>query len=122
MDIGIFLDWLKEPRTFSPAPECVVQHLFCDNATGHCETSDVKTILQLLNTELRKLRLTRKYMIRSGLSLETDRIWRIEQLLWASTRSLSKVPCRLQRRGARDTNVELHTCLVQRECDNVLVQ
>lgn len=54
MDRRVFLEWLKELRTFSPAPEGVLQHLFCDNATGHSETSNVTSALKELNTAIRK--------------------------------------------------------------------
>lgn len=167
MDRRIFLEWLKEPRTFSPAPDGIIQHLFCDNASGHYETSEVKAALQLLNTELRNfpaqttdstqpldsfiiaefksiwrqawdiersirvenkmfsarsgklnhpgrhwymklakkcadavnsmedengMRLTRKAMIRSGLSLDTDGTWRVAQLYGHLQEVIAKYP------------------------------
>lgn len=55
MDSRLFLERLKEPSTFSPSPPGRTKYLFCDNAIGHCETSDMKQILAELNTEPKKL-------------------------------------------------------------------
>ena len=167
MDRRIFLEWLNEPRAFSSAPQVELQHLFCDNATGHTETDEVRASLQALNTALWKfppqtteatqaldsfiiaefkniwrqawdierarrvengqfsaksgklehpkrgwymqlavkcaeavnsmedsngLKLTRKAMIRSGLSLDIDGVWRVEQLYDHLQITVSKYP------------------------------
>lgn len=55
MDHRVFLEWVKERRTFGNLPSTQKRVIFMDNASGHKISEAVEQALQSLNTEIRFL-------------------------------------------------------------------
>lgn len=55
MDSGLFLQWVKEKRSYSKLPDGMKRVIFVDIAGGHKITDDVIEELDMMNTMLRVL-------------------------------------------------------------------